>query len=539
MIALTAERVTSGGALSAGNLTAGGALALSAVTDLGAGNLSSGGDMSLDAGGNLTALDITSGGTVNAAADGNVHVGNVASGGGKDVTLGAGGNLTTAAINSAGKIGLTATGDATSTDLTAASSVALNAGGDSSVGNVTATDASFTATGTANFLGAVSVPTITVTSGDINVAAGASLGVHGVTDLLTLNAVSDDPIVIGSGGSPSVGQYVLDEDGDLEAASIIVNAVAATSGGSAPDIHVFDVDIDGSQTAGGGTSSVEVNTTGSILVAGAVNYANAGADDVLSLNSGDKIEVATDLGGSIAMTDNSGNLSGTLNLRGHDVWVANQATLAKLEADPNYAARNTDLATNPGADNQAGFLQAGGITVDLLGSSLMVQNSGTAQQPAGVSIGSGGLTIINEGSDPATVILYGRSVSGGTTSSGPSFVPLVVTTGTFSDSSMINGCDFGGCAPTNPPTGGAESILGPVGLMGSTAAIVEQDAAENFVDALFGVGDSGGDGEDDDSDDATQPPDFWQGPINTGPVSFDPPIDDPVTSGSDGAGGQP
>ena len=237
--------------------------------------------------------------------------------------------------------------------------------------------------------------------------------------------------MIGSGGSPAAGQYVLDEDGDIEGASIVVNAVAATSGGAAPDVHIFDVDIDGSQTSGGGASSVEVNTTGSILVGGAINYANAGADDSLSLNSGDKIEVATDAGGSIAMTDSSGNLSGSLTLTGHDVWVANQATLAKLEANPDYAARNTDLGTNTGANNQAGFLQAGGITVDLLGSSLMVQNSGTAQQPAGISIGSGGLTIINEGTEPATVILYGRRVSGGTTISGSSFVPLVVTTGTL------------------------------------------------------------------------------------------------------------
>jgi hypothetical protein len=78
--------------------------------------------------------------------------------------------------------------------------------------------------------------------------------------------------------------------------------------------------------------------------------------------------------------------------------------------------------------------------------------------------------------------------------------------------------------------------------MGNTAAIVQQDAAEEFLDELFDFGpngSAGGDqGEDDEADDATQPPDFWQGPINTGPVSFDPPIDDPVTSGSDGTGGQ-
>jgi hypothetical protein len=317
-----------------------------------------------------------------------------------------------------------------------------------------------------------------------------------------------------------------------------VNAVAA-SGASAPDVHIFDVDIDGSQTSGGGAHSVAVNTTGSILVAGAVNYANAGANDQLKLNSGDKIEVVTDQGGSIAMTGTSGDLAGTLSLTGHHVWVANQATLAKLEADLNYAGRDTDLATNPGPVNDAGYLQAGGIAVDLLGSSLIVQNTGTAQQPAGLSIGSGGLTITNEGADPATVILFGRSIAGGTTSSGRDFVPLVVATGSFTPDSTINGCDVGGCTPLAPPAavGGAESILGPVGLMTDTAAIVEQDAAEDFIDDLFFFGTQSGDGdsEESDSDDATQPPDFWQGPINTGPVSFQQPIDDPVTSGSDGA----
>jgi hypothetical protein len=81
---------------------------------------------------------------------------------------------------------------------------------------------------------------------------------------------------------------------------------------------------------------------------------------------------------------------------------------------------------------------------------------------------------------------------------------------------------------------GAESVLGPIGLMGDTAAISEQDAAENFLDELFDLGAGAGGDEDSGSDDSSSPPDFWQGPINTGPVSFDPPIDDPVTSGSDG-----
>ncbi len=113
------------------------------------------------------------------------------------------------------------------------------------------------------------------------------------------------------------------------------------------------------------------------------------------------------------MTDNLGDLSGTLTLTAHDVWVADQAVLTQLEQDPNYAGRDADLATNNGPDNQAGFLQAGGIVVDLLGSTFFVQNSGTADELAGISVGDGGLSIVNEGADPATVIGYGREISGG------------------------------------------------------------------------------------------------------------------------------
>ena len=583
------------------------AVRLASTGPLGTGNISAAGTIGLYSAGTLTTGNLDSGLGVLAMVDGDMHFGSinthggylyladdsmaalggtfdnfdrnavlaaapVASSGSITITgpvqtgrfqAAAGTSLSTGDINAAGNvsasggtsldmgdvtgqaIALQSGGTVTGSKLAADGALAVDAGADSSVGDVTATDASFHARGTASFLGTVSVPTITVTSRNVDVAAGGSLGVFGVTDLLTLNAVSDQPIVIGSGGpAATAGAYVLDEPGDIEAANIVVNAVAAT-GSAAPDVHIFDVDIDGSGTSGGGASSVEVNTTGSIMVGGAVNYANAGAGDELRLNSGDKIEVVTDTGGSIAMTGTAGELAGKLRLTGHDVWVADQATLGKLEANANYSERDTDLGHNAGANNQAGNLQAGGITVDLLGSSLMVQNSGTPQQPAGLSVGSGGLTIINEGTDPATIILYGRQVVGGTINGGADFIPAVTRTGSFSTDSRVNGCDFGGCAPSAPTTPiGAETILGPIGLMTNTAAIVKQDSADDFLDELFyffelnggGVGPGGGDEE---SDDATSAPDFWQGPINTGPVSSEKTIDDPVTSGSDGAADGP
>jgi hypothetical protein len=39
------------------------------------------------------------------------------------------------------------------------------------------------------------------------------------------------------------------------------------------------------------------------------------------------------------------------------------------------------------------------------------------------------------------------------------------------------------------------------------------------------------DDQDQDSGDANSPPNFWLGLINTGPVTFDKPINTPVTSG--------
>ena len=86
-------------------------------------------------------------------------------------------------------------------------------------------------------------------------------------------------------------------------------------------------------------------------------------------------------------------------------------------------------------------------------------------------------------------------------------------------------------------------MLGPVGLMSSPVAIGLEDDADEFVDRLmeqlFAPAQRQRRAPDEDSADANSPPNFWLGPINTGPVSFGKPIDDPVTSGSDGIGDGP
>jgi hypothetical protein len=166
-----------------------------------------------------------------------------------------------------------------------------------------------------------------------------------------------------------------------------------------------------------------------------------------------------------------------------------------------------------------------------------VQNTGTATQPAGLTVGDGGLTIINAGSDAATVIVSGRQVtSGGSTVDGSAFAGNVdvESPGGITSDSTVNGCAVGGCAgpepepepePSPPPAvAGSETILGPIG------AITEpQDAgeADNQAD------DSDDDDSDDDDSKSSSAIDPTMYLINTAPMHVEHTIDQPITSGSD------
>ena len=177
------------------------------------------------------------------------------------------------------------------------------------------------AAGLADFQGTVRAPTIIVTSGDLNIATGASLGVTGLTNLVAFNALSVGPIYIGDGLTPPPGAYALNEDGDIHARTITINAQSPTNG-TTPDIIVGDAHIDGSLTAGGGTTSIILGTNnGSIKIVGDVRWVNSGNSDNLTLNAGKAVEVNTD-SGSIAMLNGSNALGGSMILNAPNVWIA-------------------------------------------------------------------------------------------------------------------------------------------------------------------------------------------------------------------------
>jgi filamentous hemagglutinin family protein len=316
------------------------------------------------------------------------------------------GDYTVTDLTIPGDLQLIGGGNLTAGNLTAGTSLSLYANGDLSVQDATVTgaggSATFIAGGTANFHGIVNAGNIFVDSADIDIFSGASLGVLGVTQLVGLVSVNDNPMYIGAGLTPPAGAYTLNEAGDIHGHTITVTALSATDTPT-PDIIIGDVKVDGSQTVGGGITNVIVGTSnGSIKVEGAIRFINTGASDSLTLNAGNAVEVNTDTG-SLAMTDPAGNLGAGLVLDAPNLWIASQSILSQLEADPNFAGRDSQLGANSGTSNPLGFVGVGGISALFTGT-FFVQNSGTATDMGGLSVGDRGLFVENFGTSAAAAV---------------------------------------------------------------------------------------------------------------------------------------
>ena len=147
-------------------------------------------------------------------------------------------------------------------------------------------------------------------------------------------------------------------------------------------------------------SSVTIATTnggstqpaGSLRVTGAVDGTGFGAGDTLDLAAG-RVEIDAATGG-ISLTGSGGQVGGTLSLVGQRVHVAEAAILDRLAIDPNYAARDADLARRPPTQRPDGVVRAGEIFVELIpvageagGAtpySVLVQNVGTSELRRGL-----------------------------------------------------------------------------------------------------------------------------------------------------------
>ncbi|MDF0543130.1 hypothetical protein PX699_12310 [Sphingobium sp. H39-3-25] len=447
---LGAVSVTGNGGIALGGLSAGGATTLAAVN----------GDVAVT--GNLasTGAVIASGRSVTLNATGALTLAQASATGG-NVTVASTGALTVNGATATGNIALSGGTGVQAANLSATNiDVISSAGGTALAGRVAATNAlRVTALGLAGFAGQASGQTVTVGSGDIAIAGGATLSAAGV---LTLNA-SDAQRATFIGGGDVTSGYSLSgaEIARLFAGSIAVSAprVAALASASIGSTRAPDVVL-GSFTLNAGTGgnigqngTLTITTPGKLRVTGDVRMTGLGATGGLSLAADDALEVIAG-SGSIDLRDGNGALAGLLSLRSADIIAATAAAITDVAATPLLTARTDRLGINDGVVIDEGMLRAGTIALAGTGS-IFIQNVGATNAFAGRrGFTANSITLSTQGANaavPTQIAINGRLVTSTGFATGLETIPLVPVNGAvgvaargLDRNSTINGCLISG-----------------------------------------------------------------------------------------------
>jgi len=382
------------------------------------------------------------------------------------------GNLAVTAAGATGSVSLTSTGgsvliDAIGTNSESATAGAIVTGSTNvTVGTVVVTNAlAVRAGGLASFTGNSRAQTIDVRSSDIAISEQTQLGVAGFTTQLSLTNSGTTQSVIGGTGT-AAGVYRLDaaeilrvRANNITIQTPLIGGPAGTAINSArtPDVLIEGFTLNGgTQLATTGTLSI-INA-GKMRVTGDVVINGMAADAGLSLRADEAIEVQ----GSIALRTGT-DLSGQLTLASSNIIAATPealaafGTAASLQAISDRAGQSDSATPNDG-----GWLQAGGITARLLNSTLIIQNTGVQSanprnfaDRRGFTVGAGGFTVVQAGTNPVRVAVNGRQI--GTANSagvpaiggfvtGVQLIPNIRITGAqsgagiYDPQSTVNGC---------------------------------------------------------------------------------------------------
>ena len=472
--------ITSGAGLSfasatatAGNLSLATALGLTAT-----GALSASGNVSLSGASGLTVGTVTSGGTTGlAATSGAIAAGDLQSAGlvtatGQSVGIASSGGLAfNSATATAGDLAITTQQDLTIGTASAsgaasfasvvggvhvtgnvtAANIDLRAGGDITLDGVLAATSQFAANAGGTFVlgGVARGRTMSVSSRDIDIASGASLGARGVTQDLTLsNGVANSQTYIGGGAQ--TGHYSLD---NAEAQRLFADRSITINGAldptpTGPETFIGALQMSfgtGGNLGPGGT--LQVMTPGWVEVNGAVNLTTVSADDTFLI---DPLQIDVVAGeGSIAMKSASGTVQGTLNFDAGSIMVADRATLAAIGGATGMAQISQLLNIPAAAGPAGGYLQAGSIS--LTGqNAIFVQNGGPSVAYADRAGFTANQLFLNTGSASTRISVNGVILQAGSPVGGLATEPLVTINdvpaaagGLFDPLSTINGCVIG------------------------------------------------------------------------------------------------
>ena len=427
-----------------------------AAGNLTTGGLTSGLDASLFASGAITAT-----GAFNVGGTFDVH--------GASVAIDAAGSLSIDAVNAASGAGSIASdGNLDVGTASAATGLALTSrSGTLRAGKLgSGADVNISAAGLATLDGPVDGANIAIASGDITVNSAALVT---ASTSLTLAGTGSARMTIG--GTGSVSGYSLDA---AEFARLSTPKLTLSASG---DIELPDLTIAGSAAAApvltGPSATLRIQTPGSIKVTGKLLLTDAGAADRIELAATQRLSVSTPTGG-IAIKTQSGALAGTLALKSDNIVIASDAAAADLATAPDLAARKARLATNDGTASASGYLEAAAISL-AAGRTLHVQNSGTATDLSGLTVGAGGLSVSATGSQRTEMILYGRGANpDGSFVTGEAFIPTVTRSSGFDGGSTINGCFLIGSCLGAPPEPVQQAIAATVDTVVAVIASAQE-----------------------------------------------------------------
>ncbi|HEX8442322.1 MAG TPA: hypothetical protein VF631_01610 [Allosphingosinicella sp.] len=343
---------------------------------------------------------------------------------------------------------------------------------------------------------AVAAPNMFFTSSRIEVG-----GLVGDADTNFISLFADEQLDFPAvfGGDVEEAGYTLTraEAARLQADDISIQVDRIFDDPTQTEVLIRDLTLQGTAT-GDGTGSIDLFADGIVRIEGKVDFVNAAATDSLAIGSDTRLELITPTGG-IRMTAPDGSLSGLLSLDSSRIVVADSTLAAQLAADPNFAGRNEALRTNNGPVNPAGYLEAGGIIIETDGEAgsegVYIQNTGTATEFAGLTVGAAGLFIDSENVGPIDLVGFGRRANGdGTFTTGDAFFAQVnfgTATGdpeeqptTYTAASEFNGCNVNnGCAsaPPPPPPVGNGAFAGTPAFDETRVTIARGDALDTIT----------------------------------------------------------
>jgi hypothetical protein len=415
-------------------------------------------------------------------------------------------------------------------------SAGLAIAGTGAVGGAGTNSTDILATGAATVAGQVLGRNILMNAGTINVAATGTVG-GAATDLADLNAggaigvsgrLLGSAIRLGSADiditatgavgdaatqtvtlaiAPAAAQFALlggtaqgpgytltnAEAGRIRAETLRVNAPGL---GNNPALIVRDLTLTGGGAAAG-IGLLDIATPGIVRVEGALLMTGARPLDGITIGAGQRIEVVTPAA-SVRIRDGAGAPGGTLRLVSDNIWVASDAIITLLRADPNYAGRDDDLIDNDGVDAPRGYVEAKGVILTP-GGTLYVQNTTAARgtflsgnEFGGITTGPGGLTIVANAPD-TNVYAFGRRLNAdGSVTTGDDFffqsTYEAAAGSNYTPAAAVNTCIIvtGQCPLRVPPDTGPDGpapFIGPTG--GSMAILLPQTDEDDVIDSSF------------------------------------------------------